>query len=65
MLPAPTKVFQIPVEEVRPPTRGLKKHPDDATIPAILKSELNLSNDAAEVVTISVYIMAMATPGGA
>ncbi len=60
----PTKVFQIIVEEVRPATR-LKKHPSD-TVPAeALKPELLLTNNAAASVEISVYIMAMATPGGA
>jgi hypothetical protein len=60
----PTKVFQITIEEVRPATR-LLKHPNDDVAAESLKSELQLTNNAAADVEISIYIMAMATPGGA
>jgi hypothetical protein len=61
----PTKVFQIPVEEVRPATRITRKHPDDMGKAASLKPELLLTNNAAAPVQVSIYLMAMATPGGA
>jgi len=61
----PVKVFQVPQEEVRPPTRGINKHPNDASVPVALKSELVITNLAAVEATVDVYIMAAATPGGA
>ena len=62
----PTKIFQITAEEVRPPTRGIKKHPDDASPPVALKSELLITNSHATLdVGLTVYMMASANIGGA
>lgn len=59
------KVKQVDVEEIRPATRGVYKHPDDQNPPTIIKSELKLTNGGVDPVIASVYILAMATPGGA
>ncbi len=61
----PTKVFQVTLEEVRPATRIVVKLPDDSAPAESLKPQLQLTNNAAAVVDISIYMMAMATPGGA
>lgn len=61
----PIKVYQIPLEEMRPATRITVKHPDDSDAAESLKPALKLTNNAAAVADISVYIMATATPGGA
>ena len=54
------------MEEIRPATRGIHKHPADNSIPNILKSELVISNeDVTNHIEFSVYMIAMATPGGA
>ncbi|MCK5601183.1 hypothetical protein KAR91_04915, partial [Candidatus Pacearchaeota archaeon] len=61
-----TVVFKVPMEEIRPATRGIHKHPADNSIPNILKSELVISNeDVTNHIEFSVYMIAMATPGGA
>lgn len=61
-----TKVFQSAVDELRPPSRGINKHPDDVA-PAISPLwELVITNSSATVpVTVNLYIMAAASPGGA
>jgi len=61
----PNKVFQVPIEEWRPSTRLNKKHPDDESLPVILKSELVITNSAAVPAVVDVWMMAAATPGGA
>jgi hypothetical protein len=62
----PTVVFKVPMEEIRPSTRGIKAHPDDDAPPHILKSELVITNqDVTNPIEFSVYMLAMATPGGA
>ena len=60
----PTKVFQAATDELRPPTRVIVKHPDDAGPVAPATFEMNISNDAANPVTINFYMMAAAAPGG-
>lgn len=59
------KVKQVDLEEIRPATRGVHKHPDDQNPPTIIKSELDLTNSGADPVIASVYMIAAATPGGA
>jgi hypothetical protein len=59
------KVKQVDLEEIRPATRGIHKHPDDAGPPTIMKSELTLTNSGGDPVIASVYMIAAATPGGA
>jgi hypothetical protein len=62
----PTKVYQVVVEEIRPPTRGYVKHPNDASPPLPLKSELEITNSHLTIeVQLTVYMMATATIGGA
>ena len=53
------KIFQMTVDEIRPPTNGL---PNDV-IP--LKSELQLTNGDANPATLNVFITGSAAPGGA
>ena len=61
----PTKVIQVPVEQIRPPTI-LRKHPDDDSAPVALKSELVITNSHLTAdAEVSVYMMAAATIGGA
>lgn len=61
-----TIVFKVPTEEIRPSTRGIRKHSDDDAVPNILKSELYITNeDVTNPIEFSVYMIAVATPGGA
>lgn len=61
-----TVVFKVPMEEVRPATRGIYKHHSDDATPNILKSTLDISNeDTVSPIEFSVYMIAVATPGGA
>jgi len=61
-----TTVFKVPVEEIRPSTRGLSKHPDDEGPPYSMKSELVIQNqDVVNEIEFSVYMLATATVGGA
>lgn len=57
------KVFQVTQEEIRPATRLNIK--DQLQIPTLLKSELEITNNGANPVTISIYMLAAAAPGGA
>lgn len=59
------KVKQVDLEEIRPATRGVHKHPDDDVTPTILKSELVITNNGGDPVIASVYMIAAASPGGA
>ena len=61
----PSKVFQVPIEELRPPTRLTKPQNATEALPLVLKSELVITNSAAVVATVDVFMMAAATPGGA
>jgi len=61
----PAKVIQVPIEEIRPPTRGVHKHPDDIAPPVVMASELDITNNAATPVDVTVYMIAAATIGGA
>jgi hypothetical protein len=61
-----TKVFQCPVDEIRPATRGLIKHADDtgpafSAKPGVLLTNNNLTIDA----NVNIYMIAAASPGGA
>lgn len=63
----PTKVFQAAADEIRPPTRPLQqqnKHPDDSSPPIAATFAMDVSNDGATPVTINIWIMAAAAPGG-
>lgn len=60
-----TKVFQVPLEEIRPATRGLQKEKDSPVYPFVAKSEAVITNNGANIVNITVYQMAAADPGGA
>jgi hypothetical protein len=61
----PNKVIQVPIEEIRPPTNNIQKHPDDMSPPIVLKSELQITNSAAVPATVDIWMIAAATPGGA
>lgn len=61
-----TVVFKVPMEEIRPATIGVRKNPADDSLPFILKSALEISNeDLVNPIEFSVYMIAAATPGGA
>jgi hypothetical protein len=60
-----TKVFQAVVDEIRPATRGINKHPSDGRPAFIVKPALKITNNAANPILISIYMIAAATPGGA
>lgn len=61
-----TKVFQVPVDEIRPATRGLIKHSDDTGPAFSAKPGIKLTNShLTDGTIISVYMMAAAAPGGA
>ena len=60
----PTNVFQAATDEIRPPTRVQKTHPGDAG-PAIAATfVMDISNDGITAVTVNLWIMAAAAPGG-
>lgn len=59
------KVFQSPTDEIRPPSRGVVKHPDDAMVVQSSLWEVLVTNqDPTDPVTVNLYIMAAASPGG-
>jgi len=61
-----TIVFKVPMEEMRPATRGLVAHSEDEAPPFPLKSSLFITNeDIINPIEFSVYMIAAATPGGA
>ncbi len=60
-----TKVFQVGVDEIRPPSRRLDKHPDDTGPVFAPKSELQVTNADAAPVELHIYILCSASVGGA
>jgi len=63
--PGMTKVFQVPQEEFRPPTRGMHKEKGAVFEPFAAKSDVLITNNGANPVNVTVYQMAAADPGGA
>lgn len=63
--PGMTKVFQAAVDEIRPATRVVVKHPSDIGPAFSAKPALEITNSAANPVMISIYVIAAASPGGA
>ncbi len=57
--------FQAAVDEIRPPSRGINKHPKDEAVPREPLFQVEVSNDAVNAVAVNVFIMAAASPGGA
>ena len=58
------KIFQMPIDEIRPATRNLSKHPGDQHAPTPIKTSITITNNAASPANIGVYITAAAAPGG-
>lgn len=60
-----TKIFQAAVDEIRPPSRGIKKNPNDTANVLLPLWELEITNQSGtDPVTVNLYIIAAATPGG-
>lgn len=58
------KIFQQVVGECAPATSGLKKHPDDAGVPTILRYGLKVTNTGANEEQLTVHLVAVAAPVG-
>lgn len=59
------KIFQVTLEEIRPATRGLIKSSDNVFPPFVAKSEVKVTNGGANSVSVTIYQLAAADPGGA
>lgn len=59
----PKRVFVMTNYEIRPSTTIVNKHPSDSSPPRPLKSALKLTNAAAAVVEMAIYITAIPALG--